>query len=536
MKRIVTIIFLGLALHLHAGEAHVVKDGKLTEHADVVGKSWRETGRSVSGQGAGQKLGFKHRLGGRSFTVTARLELKKFDHTAAGIYLGSEYFGFDGRQGLFTEGGSFGALEFHQGPKLASGKAFTFQAKGANGEVTISINGKNIVTKPYSHRLIHGIALRPHRGQLTVHEFKISGDITPLAKLNHLFASGKDGYKSYRIPALVRTKKGTLLAFCEGRVHGAGDHGDIDVVMKRSTDNGKTWSPLQVVHNFQNHCAGNPVPVVDQKSGRIFLISCRSSVHEAALLAGNGRRGIVIQHSDDDGKTWTEPRDISRGIYPENWGWYATGPCSGIQIREGRYAGRLVIPANHSVRENGRSTYRAHSIYSDDLGETWHLGASSSPGGNESQIAEVKKDLLYQTVRMQSHSKGFRAYRHSKDGGETWSDLKHDANLPCPRCQGSVIRDYRQANRLIFSNPASKSGRHSMTIRISEDGGETWPFSKLVLPSSSAYSDLVFTAAGNLAILYEGGHHAYAMEGIVFEQFSVGKIIGDADRAPTGRK
>lgn len=527
-------IFLSMAtmapLVAQAGEAYVVRHGKLTENAAAAGGSWRETGRGVSGRGPGLRLGFSHRLGGGAFTVSAKLALEKFGHTAAGIYLGSEFFGFDGRDGFFTEGGSFGSLAFHKGPRLAAGKPFTVEAKAKDGQLTISIDGEKVVTKPYRHRSVFGIALRPHRGHMLVSEFKVAGDIVPLAKLDHLFTCGEDGYKSYRIPALVTTTKGTLLAFCEGRVHGAGDHGDIDVVMKRSTDNGRTWSPLQVVHNYGNHCAGNPAPVVDQKSGRIFLVSCRSTVHEGALLAGKGRRGIVIQHSDDDGKTWTEPRDISQNIYPESWGWYATGPCSGIQIREGKFAGRLVVPANHSVRENGRSTYRAHSIYSDDLGMTWQLGSSSAAGGNESQIAEVEKGLLYQTLRMQTHSKGVRAYRYSRDGGATWTDLKHDTSLPCPRCQGSVIRDDSAPGRLVFSNPANKKARVGMTIRISEDGGKTWPHAKLILPTSSGYSDLAITADGSGAILYEGGNHAYAAEGILFQRFSISGIIGESSR------
>ena len=132
------LLTLILPFGLHAETLHVVKDGKLTEHANAVGKSWQENTGDISGTGVGQKLGFKHRLKGKTFTITAQLALEKFDHTAAGIYLGAEYFGFDGRQGFFTEGGSFGKLAFHKGPKLTAGKAFAF---GGIGQV---ISGRSV--------------------------------------------------------------------------------------------------------------------------------------------------------------------------------------------------------------------------------------------------------------------------------------------------------------------------------------------------------------------------------------------------------
>lgn len=529
MKKTTILLSLILALSatIHAETIHVVKNGEFTDHAVKKGGSWKSENGRVIGSGTGQTLGFAGSLDSKEFTITATLAIEKIRGGAAGIILGKEFFGFDSREGTcFLEQGSFPFESLKKTKGLIKpDKKFKLSIVSKNNTITFSIDGKQLARKPYPNTTLGLIALRPHRNTVKVSRFTITGAIAKREKLNHIFASGEDGYKSYRIPALVTTKNGTLLAFCEGRVHGAGDHGDIDIVMKRSTDNGATWSALQVVHNFQNHCAGNPAPVVDQKSGRVFLVSCTSSVHEGALNSGKGRRGITIQHSDDDGKTWTEPRDISKNIYPDNWGWYATGPCSGIQIREGKHAGRLVIPANHGVVKNGRSTYRAHSIYSDDLGKTWQLGASSEPGGNESQIAEAGENLLYQTVRMQSHSKGVRAFRYSKDGGESWSDLKHDKQLPCPRCQGSVIRDYSQPSRLIFSNPGTKNGRNGMTIRVSEDGGKTWPHAKLVRATSSAYSDLAIMSNKKIAILYEGGHHAYANEGIVFAAYTMQELL-----------
>lgn len=520
------IAFCALTLNLTAETLYLVKDGSLMEHAHKQGGSWKEADGVVRGGGTGQRLAFDRTIDGSNFEVVAVMTLEKIGHTAAGVMFGGEYFGFDGKDGkFFIEGGSFKTQFFDGGDeRIKEGENFTFKAVAKNGKITFYVDGKEITSQPFTVKQVFGLALRPHRSEMAVREFKVTGTFAKLEKLPHLFVCGKEGYKSFRIPALVRSKAGTLLAFAEGRKHHAGDHGDIDLVMKRSIDNGKTWSDLDIVFDNGNHVAGNPCPLVDRKSGRVFLLSCTSEVSEGALMDGKGRRSICIQHSDNDGQTWSKPRDISKGIYPENWRWYATGPCSGIQILQGKYKGRLVVPANHSVFENGKNTYRSHSLYSDDFGQTWKLGESSGPGSNESQIAEIGPNLLYQNMRMQTHGKGVRAFRHSTDGGKTWTDLEHDAALKCPVCQGSVIRDYSKPDHLIFSNPAT-GGRNGMTIRISEDGGKTWPFSKLILESSSAYSDLVITADDHIGILYEGGHHSYSAEGIIFQRFSKAGLL-----------
>lgn len=528
MKPILYLLFS--CLITHATTVHIVENGKINQEQTVIrGSSWKSQDGAVHGSGTGQTLGVKGTLSSENLTIKATLSIAETSSAASGIILGNEFFGFDSQQGtIFLEGGRFPFESIAETKGLLNpGKEFDLKIVSKDEKITFFIDGKQVAQKTYPATSLGQVALRPHRNILKIREFSITGEITPRSKLNHIFASGDDGYKSYRIPAMVTSTEGTLLAFCEGRVHGAGDHGDIDIVLKRSTDGGKTWSPLQVVHDFGKHVAGNPCPIVDRENNRIILLSCTSSDSEHALMQGQDRRGIFMQLSTDDGKTWNEPRAIDKEIYPENWRWYATGPCSGIQIREGKHAGRLVAPANHSVFADGNNTYRSHSIYSDDFGKTWQLGESAGPGSNESQIAETGPNELYQNMRMQSHRQGVRTIRRSSDGGATWTPLSHDSNLPGPACQGSVIRDYSQPHRLIFSNPASKNARHDMTIRISEDGGKTWPFAKLILPTSSAYSDLAITADQKIAILYEGGHDAYSIEGIIFETYQTKDIIQD---------
>ncbi|MFT5130407.1 MAG: sialidase-1 [Rhodothermales bacterium] len=218
-------------------------------------------------------------------------------------------------------------------------------------------------------------------------------------------------------------------------------------------------------------------------------------------------------------------RNVSDMVKKENWRWYATGPCSGIQIKAGKYKGRLVMPANHSLHpSDGTSwTYLCHSLYSDDHGETWQIGDSSEPGASETQIAEVSEDLLIQDIRMQTHRRGLRAVRFSKDGGDSWTPLEHHKNRPDPKCQGSIISD---GNYLISANPASW-GRDTMTVYASSDGGKSWPDRRLIYSGPSAYSDLEVSDGGNVICLYEAGiRHPY--EGIAVASFPKSTLIKEA--------
>lgn len=332
--------------------------------------------------------------------------------------------------------------------------------------------------------------------------------MTASAQSQVLFDSGK-GYETYRIPAIVRSTKGTFLAFAEGR-ESQRDHGNIDIVLRRSKDDGKTWDEMSVVRDDGDNQVGNPCPFVDEKSGRILLMYCGSSFSEGEVLNGKGAREVYIVHSDDDGHSWSDPRNISPMVKMPDWRWYATGPCSGIQISSGKHAGRLVVPANHSIHydDGEKWEYRCHSVYSDDFGVTWKIGESSEPGASETQIAEAGTGLLIQDIRMQTHRKGVRALRFSEDGGESWSPLKHDSSRFDPKCQGSVISvllDGSEKRKLISSNPSSQKGRENLTAYESGDGGATWKKLVALHQGPSAYSDLVEIGDGKFACLFEAG-------------------------------
>lgn len=161
-------------------------------------------------------------------------------------------------------------------------------------------------------------------------------------------ASQEQGYSCFRIPAVVKTVRGTLLAFAEGRRHDCGDAGDIDLVLKRSTDGGRTWGPLQVINHGNGDTHGNPAPIVDRRTGRIVLAETYNKGRGDGLSCDVPcDRTPHLQYSDDDGATWSTPRDLTTAIRPPQWNsWYATGPVHGIQLTRGRHAGRLVFGIN----------------------------------------------------------------------------------------------------------------------------------------------------------------------------------------------
>jgi len=333
-----------------------------------------------------------------------------------------------------------------------------------------------------------------------------------------VYTSGQDGYHTYRIPALLVTQAGTLLAFCEGRRTGRGDHGDLDLLVKRSEDGGETWSEQLLIYGEPGEVTiGNPCPVVDGETGTIWMPFCREN------------DDVLMTHSEDDGKTWADPVDITADVKKPAWGWYATGPGVGIQLQRGEHKGRMVIPCDH--REVETYGNGSHAIYSDDHGITWQLSEVIKPGANECQVVELANGLLKMNIRMQKHSEGVRAISVSRDGGHTWSELEHDENLPCAKCQASLVGE---GDRLVFSNPLSpgppkdddsrflpgkgRGERVNMTVRLSEDGGVTWSAERVLHEGSAAYSCLTLLPNGEIGCLYEAGEEN-AYEHLIFHRF-----------------
>ena len=330
-----------------------------------------------------------------------------------------------------------------------------------------------------------------------------------------VFTAGQDGYHTYRIPAIVVTTNGTVLAFCEGRKNGRGDSGDIDMLLKRSTDGGKTWSAQQLIWSDDENTCGNPAPVVDRTTGTVWLLMCwnNGSAREKQISAKAVREGrrVFICHSSDDGVTWTQPEEITSSVKKSGWGWYATGPVNGIQLIRGEHRGRLVIPANHSeteIKEDTTNTVsRSHVIYSDDHGQTWHIGGIEDKKTNESTVSELSDGSVMQNMRSY-HNRNRRLVATSHDGGLSWSPVHYDETLIEPVCQGSLFRyswpDEGDKSRLLFSNPASLQ-REKLTVRLSYDEGVTWAFSRLLYGGPAAYSCLTRLPDKSIGCLFECG-------------------------------
>ncbi|CAN5800734.1 sialidase family protein [soil metagenome] len=342
-----------------------------------------------------------------------------------------------------------------------------------------------------------------------------------------VFVNGTEGYHTFRIPAVIATKEGTLLAFCEGRKNSRADHGDIDLVLRRSEDGGRSWGPLEPVYEEggdEEITIGNPCPVVDQFNGRIWMPFTRDN------------DDVFVIYSDDDGHTWAEPRKITDEVKRPVWTWYATGPGIGVQLQRGPHAGRLVIPCDHREPFEQATAKFSHVFFSDDHGQTWKLGESVSPHTDECQVVELTDGRLQINMRNYWERDGkrpekgrMRAIATSADGGESWSELQFDSTLIEPVCQASLIRsesgtEGQRGERLLFSNPASRTDRHLLTVRFSPDGGQTWPRSKVLHEGPAAYSSLIEQPDGSIGCLYEAGeNHAY--ERIVFERFSLDDLM-----------
>ncbi|MEG3656654.1 sialidase family protein [Arenibacter palladensis] len=350
-----------------------------------------------------------------------------------------------------------------------------------------------------------------------------------LESLNFIFKGGNENYKCFRIPAVVTTNNGTLLAFAEGRKNGCSDTGDIDLVMKRSTDGGKTWGKLNVLWHDEGNTCGNPAPVVDEVTGDIFLLSTWNlgTDHESDIIAQKSEdtRRVFILKSTNDGKSWSRPKEITSDVKLPHWTWYATGPGSGIQILGGKYKGRLVIACDHIEGETKK--YYSHTIFSDDHGSTWQLGGTTPQDQvNECEVVELSDHSLMLNMRNYDRNMSSRQLAYSYDGGESWKDMHHHETLVEPICQASTLRfQIKDHVYVLFVNPADVKNRVNMTLRLSKDDGKSWPIEKQIFPGPSAYSDLSLKDGENIGILYEGGRES-AYEGIIWETVSIKELLG----------
>jgi sialidase-1 len=350
---------------------------------------------------------------------------------------------------------------------------------------------------------------------------------------NDVFISGTEGSAFYRIPALIATNKGTLIAVCDARIERWNDApNNIDLAMKRSFDNGKTWTPIKKIADYPGEeAAGDASFLLDKQTGKIWLFfdyivpkeGFKPEMLKDFKLAEDYDKWRTIYFyamtSDDDGETWSKPIDLTF-LKKQDWDYLVASPGNGIQTK----SGRLIMPT-YSNRAH-LTVNSCQSVYSDDHGKTWNIGNTIGEYNVEPQIVELEDGSLMMNVR-QTKGKGHRMYTTSTDGGLNWNSMVDETNLPEPGfgVQASFIRftgkkDGDSKNRILFSNPGTTKGREKMTIRISYDEGKTWKYSRVLHQGPASYSSMTVLPDGSIGIFYEMGEK-YNFEKLSFARFNV---------------
>ncbi|MFZ5833474.1 MAG: sialidase family protein, partial [Planctomycetota bacterium] len=338
----------------------------------------------------------------------------------------------------------------------------------------------------------------------------------------NLFEEETGGFRLYRIPGIVVTAKGTVLAYCEARKFSVADRGEIEIHLRRSTDDGRTWdAPRQIAH-IGPRLPRNP-HTPGGKSRRDFGGPDEQTVNNPMAIAD--RDGTVhfvycveymrcfYMRSNDDGRTWSEPTEITATFdrfRPDlDWQAIATGPGHGIQL----HSGRLLVPVWLANYDKGVPLARASSaIYSDDGGETWQRGELAILHSNEATAAELADGRVMFSARNDDPRRR-RAVAHSRDGATAWSPTEYDEELLEPGCMASLLsccaKPEDDRPLLLYSNPRTTSREHrdrrNLTIHLSYDDGQTWPVRRALEPGPSAYSDLAVLPDGTLLCFYESG-------------------------------
>lgn len=330
-----------------------------------------------------------------------------------------------------------------------------------------------------------------------------------------LFRAGEGGYTGYRIPSIAVTPKGTLLVAVAARRDSFSDWADIDTMIRRSIDGGKTWEERVTITDEGEDTVDNATFIVDAENNKLFLMY--QVDYERAYL----------KTSRDDGKSWSAPREITSvfEVFRERdtyeWEVLAMGPGHGIVLANGRYVVPIWIATNHSHRPSLSAT-----IYSDDQGETWRAGEvivkHSDQFANPSEHALVELDDGRVMTNVRTESKEYRrVISYSKDGATGWSAPRFHPELFDPICMASMSRypamiGEKPGSRILFCNPDSSSegevkrrwgarARKNVTIRVSQDEGKTWPVSRVIEPGPSGYSDITVADDGTIFVAFERG-------------------------------
>lgn len=386
----------------------------------------------------------------------------------------------------------------------------------------------------------------------------------PLFETVCLFPITPDNKPNYRIPGLLLAANGDLLAIAERRNDGPGDIGNHDIVMKRSSDQGRTWGEEQMILDDENRVCTD-LTLGRDRSGKLWIFFLKD------------KKRFVYLSSTDHGQTWQGPVDIHSQVTRPEWdslkgkasdeepanpkgrmalwekGWdqrYGCGPGKAVvQLK----SGRIVVPARHR-EDSGKGRLRsyAHCFYSDDQGSTWKLGGTIGMNTSECQLQELADGRLMVISRNETAADSPDNLRHlmalSSDGGETWGPVTRVEELITPRCHGSLERltqaGTQDKNRLLFSSPASPIrqkehpyGRYNLTVRLSYDEGQTWTAGRTLWPHPGSYSDMVVMDDLSVGYIYEraekGSTHYW--DELHFARFNLEWLTFGRDSVGTGK-
>lgn len=353
-----------------------------------------------------------------------------------------------------------------------------------------------------------------------------------------VFQGRSEGYHTYRIPSMIATQAGTVLAMAEGRRTPA-DHAENDLVLKRSVDHGATWSDLKVVAEVGRDCLNNPT-LIQITSGRIWLMYQRypRGIDEKRVVPGlesdedNICRNFV-QYSDDDGVTWSTPREITKTTKrPTGATSIASAPGNGIQLRRGEHEGRIIIPFNQGPLDQKE----IYVVYSDDEGATWAYGDFVPKGKDKGSVGEVQVvELTDGAIMINARSRAGSKLRKSavsRDGGQTWTPYEDVPELIEPQCNASFIRISDpldgEKSRILYIGPASQEKRVDGSVWMSTDEGKTWPLKKPLMTGHFAYSSSARLADHTIGCLFETGEKRYH-ERIDLAKFNLQWLNGEAN-------
>ncbi|MBN1854817.1 MAG: exo-alpha-sialidase [Pirellulales bacterium] len=344
----------------------------------------------------------------------------------------------------------------------------------------------------------------------------------PFLHKTNLFTEETGGFRLYRIPGIVVTAEGSVLAYCEARKFTVADRGEIEIHLRRSTDAGRTWSTAKQVAHLGPRLPRNPHMPEAKKNKDMGGPNQQTVNNPVAIAARDGTVHLLYCveymrafhiHSDDDGVTWSAPVEITSTFdqyRPElDWQVIGTGPGHAVQLQSGRLAAPFWMA---TYQQQPKLRKAVGIIYSDDHGKTWQRGDIALRNAGEPNIAELPDGCVLVTAR-NTDARNRRVAAYSRDGATGWSKPHFIEDLLEPGCMAGLVSHPGTASRprplLLFSNPDTTQRAHkhrlNLTIKLSEDGGRTWPVSKVLQPGPSAYSDLAVLPDGTVLCFYESG-------------------------------